>query len=248
MPRSSKRFLVVLATVLLCAFPLYAQDQSTNASFSSETKEVIPLNVLVGQSKLITFATPIERFSVSNPEIAEAVLVSGGQIVVNGKAFGQVNFISWEKGTGRFLVFDVYVRTNLSLIDSQIHALFPKDDIRLSQANGSVVISGTVSDPKIAAQTDAVVQAAGFKTVNLLESPVKDLKQVQLLVRVAEVNRSRMRDLGSSYAYQASPGVGGFANGGGPANASNVANGILGSTFSGLNLLVLGGKMTTIVR
>src|SRR5438093_795587 len=109
--RSSNRFLVVLATVLLCGFPLYAQE-STNASFS-ETKEVIPVNVLVGQSKLITFTTAIERFSVSNPDIAEAVLVGANQVVVNGKAFGQINFIAWEKGTGRFIVFDVYVRTNL---------------------------------------------------------------------------------------------------------------------------------------
>ena len=60
--------------------------------------------------KLITFNQSIERFSVSNPDIAEAVLVSGNQVIVNGKAFGQINFIAWEKGTDRFLVFDVYVR------------------------------------------------------------------------------------------------------------------------------------------
>src|SRR6266540_4161149 len=247
--RSSIRyFIVVLGTILLCAVPLFAQEQTTNASFATGTKEAIPVNVLVGQSRVITFDNAIERFSVSNPEIAEAVLISSNQVIVNGKAFGQINFVAWEKGSGRFMVFDVYVRTNLSLIDSQIRALFPKDDIRLSQANGSVVMSGTVSDPRIAAQTQAVVEAAGFKVVNLLESPVKDLRQVQLLVRVAEVNRSRIRDLGSSYAYQASPGVGGFANGGGPGNVSSVADGILGSTFSGLNLLVLGGNMTTMIR
>src|SRR6476646_9763634 len=168
-PRSYIRFVAFFATVLLCSFPSFAQDQSTNAVFG--TKEVIPINVLVGQSRLITFDHPIERFSVSNPDIAEAVLVAGNQVVVNGKAFGQINFIAWEKGSNRFLVFDVYVRTNLSLIDSQIHALFPKDDIRLSQANGSVVLSGTVHDPKVAQQADAVIQAAGFKTVNMLESP-----------------------------------------------------------------------------
>src|SRR6266481_3899816 len=230
-PRSSIRsFSLAIGTILFCAFPIcaMAQDQITNASFSANAKEAIPVNVLVGQSRVISFDSAIERFSVSNPDIAEAVLVTGNQVVVNGKAFGQINFIAWEKGTARFIVFDVYVRTNLSLIDSQIRALFPKDDIRLSQANGSVVISGTVSDPRIAAQTQAVVEAAGFKAVNLLESPVKDLKQVQLLVRVAEVNRSRIRELGSSYAYQATPGVGGFASGGGPGDISNIAGGILG--------------------
>jgi len=245
--RYSTRFPVVLAMVLFCAIPLCAQDQATNASFS-DNKEVIPINVLVGQSKLITFGSPIERFSVSNPDIAEAVLVGSNQVVVNGKAFGQINFISWEKGTGRFLVFDVYVRTNLSLIDSQIRALFPKDDIRLSQANGSVVLSGSVSDPKIAIQADSVVQAAGFKTVNLLESPVKNSSQVQLMVRVAEVNRSKMRELGSSYAYQGSPGSGGFANGGGPGILSNATNGVLTSAFSGLNLFLLGGNTMAMIK
>ena len=247
MPRYSIRFFVVLATVLLFALPLCAQDQGTNASFS-ENKDVIPVNVLVGQSRLITFNTPIERFSVSNPEIAEAVLVGGNQVVVNGKAFGQINFIAWEKGTGRFLVFDVYVRTNLSLIDSQIRALFPKEDIRLSQANGSVVLSGIVSDPKIALQSESVVQAAGFKTVNLLESPVKNQSQVQLQVRVAEVNRNKMRELGTSYFYQSSPGSGAYASGGGPATLSEVTDGVLKGVFGGLNLMVLGGNTATFIR
>src|SRR6059036_72007 len=136
---------LVLATVSVAS----GQETAYNASFA-KAKEPVAVNVLVGQSRLISFDRPIERFSVSNPEIAEAVLVSGNQVVVNGKAFGQINFIAWEKGTARFLVFDVYVRTNLALIDSQIRVLFPKSDIRLSQANGSVVMSGSVSEKSIA--------------------------------------------------------------------------------------------------
>ncbi len=246
-PRSN-RLLALIAIVVCSAIQLNAQDQSTSVVFG--TKDVIPVNVLVGQSKLITFNQSIERFSVSNPDIAEAVLVAGNQVIVNGKAFGQINFIAWEKGTDRFLVFDVYVRTNLSLIDSQVHALFPKDDIRLSQANGSVVISGSVSDPGIATQVDAVVQAAGFKTVNLLQSPVKNATQVQLMVRVAEVNRTRMREIGTSYGYQGSPGVGGYMNsGGGPSSLEKVAGGVLTGTIgSSLNLFVMGGNSLSFIR
>jgi pilus assembly protein CpaC len=227
----------------------HGQETTYNASFAN-AKEPIAVNVLVGQSRLITFDRPLERFSVSNPDIAEAVLVSGNQVVVNGKAFGQINLIAWERNSSHFIVFDVYVRTNLSLIDSQIRALFPKDDIRLSQANGSVVISGTVKDPRTAANTEAVIQAAGFKTVNLLESPVKDQTQVQLQVRVAEVNRSRIRDLGTSYAYQGRPGVGGYLNSGnGPSGLGDVTGGILsGSLASSLNLFVMGGNTLSMLR
>jgi pilus assembly protein CpaC len=247
-PRKSLIFVAIVATFLFSAFPLFAQDQSTNAVFG--TKEVIPVNVLVGQSKLITFDHSIERFSVSNPEIAEAVLVAGNQVVVNGKAFGQINFIAWEKSSTRFLVFDVYVRTNLSLIDSQVHALFPKDDIRLSQANGSVVLSGTVSTPAIAAQAEAVVQAAGFKTVNLLQSPVQSATQVQLMVRVAEVSRNRMRELGTSYGYQSSPGTGGYLNSGqGPSTLGDVTGGVLqGTIANSLNLFLMGGNTLAMIR
>src|ERR687885_3000750 len=167
-----------------------AQEISYKASFDNN-KESIAVNVLVGQSRVINFDKPIGRFSVSNPDIAEAVLVAPDQVLVNGKAFGQVNFIAWEKEKSQFLVFDVFVRANLSLIDSQIHALFPKDDIRLSQANGSVVLSGNVANPITATQVEKVVQAAGFQTVNMLGSPVKGIAHVQLQVRVAEVSRSR---------------------------------------------------------
>ena len=196
------------------AMSVSAQETSYDASFSSASKDSIPINVLVGQSRVINFDRSIGRFSISNPEVAEAVMVSPTQVLVNGKTFGQVNFIAWDKGDQKFIVFDVFVRANLSLIDSQIRALFPRDDIRLSQANGSVVLSGTVGQPQSAQQADAVVQAAGFKTVNMLQSPVTDATQVQLQVRVAEVSRSKLKEWGSSYASLNSTSV--FAQGGGP--------------------------------
>jgi pilus assembly protein CpaC len=170
----TRRASLILASlvIVLSSSVTHAQESSYKASFK-QNKEAIPVNVLVGQSRVINFDRPVGRFSVSNPEIAEAVLVTPDQVLVNGKGFGQVNFIAWEQTGGEYLVFDVYVRANLSLIDSQMRALFPKDDIRLSQANGSVVMSGSVSDPKIAAQAQSVVEAAGFKSVNMLASPVK---------------------------------------------------------------------------
>ncbi|HEX3253951.1 MAG TPA: pilus assembly protein N-terminal domain-containing protein [Pyrinomonadaceae bacterium] len=222
-----------------------AQESTYDASFSSATKEGIPINVLVGQSRVINFDRPIGRFSISNPEIAEAVMVSPNQVLVNGKAFGQVNFIAWEKSDQKFIVFDVFVRANLSLIDSQIRALFPRDDIRLSQANGSVVLSGTVSQPQAAQQADAVVQAAGFKTVNMLQSPVTDATQVQLQVRVAEVSRQKLKDFGTSLASVNSTSV--FTQGGGPATMKEQNGAGILSEFAGsaLNLFLFNTGLNT---
>jgi len=246
----TRRVSLTLASlvILLISSVTHAQETSYQASFK-QNKEAVAVNVLVGQSRVINFDRPVGRFSVSNPEIAEAVLVTPNQVLVNGKGFGQVNFIAWEQAGGDYLVFDVYVRANLSLIDSQMRALFPKDDIRLSQANGSVVMSGNVSDPKIAAQAQSVVEAAGFKSVNMLASPVKNMTQVQLQVRVAEVARNRASDLGLSYAYQGgSSGV--YANSGnGPSGLGSVTNGVLnGSLSSALNLFVMAGNTMSMIR
>ena len=228
---------------------VFAQETTYDASFNSTVKEAIPINVLVGQSRVINFDRPIGRFSISNPEIAEAVMVRPDQVLVNGKAFGQVNFIAWEKSDSKFIVFDVFVRANLSLIDSQIRALFPKDDIRLSQANGSVVLSGTVGDPQTVTQADSIVQAAGFKTVNMLASPVKNASQIQLQIRVAEVSRNKLRELGSSFAYQGSPGAGGFISGGGPGSLTEVSNGLMQGAFtSAMNVFLMGGNTAQMIR
>jgi len=240
---------VVITLGLGVVSAIYAQETTYDASFNSNVKEAIPINVLVGQSRVINFDRPIGRFSISNPEIAEAVMVRPDQVLVNGKAFGQVNFIAWEKSDSKFIVFDVFVRANLSLIDSQIRALFPRDDIRLSQANGSVVLSGTVTDLATVTQADSVVQAAGFKTVNMLASPVKNASQIQLQIRVAEVSRNKLRELGSTWDYQGSPGAGGFVSGGGPGALSAVTNGLMQSTFaSALNVFLMGGNASTMIR
>ena len=256
----TRRVSLILASliILIAKTVIYAQGNSYKASFS-ENKEAIAVNVLVGQSRVINFDRPVGRFSVSNPEIAEAVLVTPDQVLVNGKAFGQVNFIAWEQGGGEFLTFDVYVRANLSLIDSQIRALFPKDDIRLSQANGSVVISGSVANASTAAQVQSVVEAAGFKSVNMLSSPAKGITQVQLQVRVAEVSKNRAKELGTSFTYQGAPGTGGYANSGsGPSGlAFPIAQprpycpecGVIGGPLTpALNMLIMGGNTLAMLR
>ncbi len=251
-PISRRVSLLLAALITIFANSIVsAQETSYKASFG-QTKEAIAVNVLVGQSRVINFDRPVGRFSVSNPEIAEAVLVTPDQVLVNGKAFGQVNFIAWEQSGGQFLVFDVFVRANLSLLDSQIRALFPKDDIRLSQANGSVVISGSVSNAATSAQVQSVIEAANFKVVNMLTSPVSAATQVQLQVRVAEVNRNKLRDYGTSFTALPRGGTGGYVNsGGGPSVLDGATtSGITGAALDmivqpALNLFVFNRQINT---
>ncbi|HEX7956079.1 MAG TPA: pilus assembly protein N-terminal domain-containing protein, partial [Pyrinomonadaceae bacterium] len=81
---------VLVGVLSVCAPGARAQAQASQnfvpASFEKAAAEPVQINVLVGQSRVINFDRPIGRFSVSNPEVAEAVLVAPDQVLVNGKA------------------------------------------------------------------------------------------------------------------------------------------------------------------
>ncbi len=244
------RIFVPFLSVLAFSQRTHAEDFHVQAAFAQPQQEAITMNVLVGQSRIIHFDRPIGRLSISSSEVGEAVVVAADQVVVNGKAFGQVNIIVWEKNGERSLVFDIYVRANLALLDALIKSLFPKDDIRLSQANGSVILSGTVDDPKKIAMAESTVQTAGFKTVNMLRGPFRNATQVQLQVRVAGVNRNRMKEFGTSFAYQSGPGTGGYTNSGsGPSSVGKIEDGnIFGTVSSALNLFLMGNNAMSFIR
>jgi pilus assembly protein CpaC len=242
--------LLAALVVLAMLQPARADDFFVRASFGDSQRDAVAINVLIGQSRVIRFDQPIGRFSVSNPEVAEPVLVAPDQVLVNGKAVGQVNFIAWDQGGERSVVFDVAVRINLTLVEGMIKQIFPQEQIQLSQANGAVIMSGVVTDARRAAQAEAAVQAAGLKTVNLIQGPISQVPQVQLQVRVAEVNRNRARELGTAYAYQSRPGAGGFLNSGmGPATVTRIEDGVISGVInSTVNLLFTSDNLTAFLR
>ncbi|MFN0086337.1 MAG: type II and III secretion system protein family protein [Blastocatellia bacterium] len=241
----------VLVASAAAAIVAQAQAQQTviRVSFLFPEREPVPVNVLTGQSCLVIFDQSIGRLAVSNTESAEAVIVAPNQMMINGKASGRARFTTWAKDGDRFVFFDVDVRANLAQIDSQVRALFPKEDIRLSQANGSVVISGNV-DSKVATQVEEVIKAAGFKSVNLLTQPIQAIQQVQLQLRLAEVSRNRLQELGFSPAVSTGPGQGGYMNtGGGPYTLDRVTDGsMFGTVASSLNLFIMTNNVYGFLR
>jgi len=108
------------------------------------------------------------------------------------------------------------------------------------------VISGSVKDANTAAQVQSVIEAANFKVVNMLTSPVTGATQVQLEVRVAEVNRNRLRDYGTSFLQNGQ--TGGYTNsGGGP---STIGDTVVGSATAimnpALNVLLFNRSLNTL--
>src|SRR6266852_2418426 len=64
--------------------------------------------IVTGRGELLQFERDIERVAISEPKIADAIVVSPREIMVNGKSAGKASLVVWDGGSAptRFFVFD----------------------------------------------------------------------------------------------------------------------------------------------
>ena len=99
-PHSALRCLMLALALSLLGLSAQAQDRtSLKASFTNtnDPNQPVKIDVLVGQSRVIDFDEPIERVSVSDPKVVEAIPITPKQVLINGLTFGQVNLVVWSK-------------------------------------------------------------------------------------------------------------------------------------------------------
>jgi pilus assembly protein CpaC len=180
--------LALALTVL--AGPVSAQQVMTQA-----TRVV---SVARGTSALITTVAPAERVALGDPSIADAIVMSPNEILVNGQQVGTTSLLVWDRA-GRVSMFTLEVTPDISGLERQIRSLFPDLPVRLSSAGEAVVVSGEVRDALAARRILEIVRASGARVINNMAAP--SALQVLLHVRIAEVNRTAIQALGSDLFF-----------------------------------------------
>ena len=160
---------------------------------------VARIRLTAGRSTVLTTDFDITRIAVTNPAIADAVVVQPREILVDGKGSGTVSLIIW--GAGRREQYDVVVEQEVGNLQQQLQVLFPGEDIRVNATEDAIILSGQVSSNTTMLRAGEIAQAtaASARVINMLQLPGgAESQQVILQVRFAEVNRRAMRELGVS--------------------------------------------------
>ena len=110
--------------------------------------DIPQLIVIDSKSIIINIAEPIERVSVTSTEIADALVISPQQVMINGKKPGMVTLILWDQ-MGRSTSYDLVVQVDTSLLQSYLEKQFPTETINVTPANDAVVLSGNASEPSV---------------------------------------------------------------------------------------------------
>jgi len=163
--------------------------------------EAFPVKLLVGRSTIVDVGTAIARVSLTSADVADAVVTSSSQLLVNGKTPGTISMYVWER-TGGLRRYEVEVQRDLAVLNDQIKRLFPGESIEAQSSGHGIVLSGLVNSKETFDK--AAIVAGGFvekadAIVNMLKIQESNASnQVLLRVRFAEVTRSAVTDLGAT--------------------------------------------------
>jgi pilus assembly protein CpaC len=179
------------------AAPMPAQTPAAQAPANQgqESSEPQTLHLLVGRSLVITSPARIKRVSLADPEIAEAIVVSPTQVLVNGKKPGGVSLLLWDE-TDQSQAFEVSVDIDVLGLSQKIHEVFPAENVHIDTSKDVVIITGKISSAVVADKILEVVKGAAPKVTSMMEVPAIPTGEILLQVRFAEVDRTALTQFG----------------------------------------------------
>ena len=171
---------------------------------SSATPGASPLRVMAGKSLLIKTQERLKRVSVTDPTVADALVVTPTQILVNGLAPGEVSLLIWDEAE-RSQSFDLRVDVDITAAAEEMHRLFPDERINVSPSRSAIVLSGHVTTEEMAKHAGALASAYSKNVVNVLTFGPVGADEILLEVKFAEVDRTAVTQLGANLFM---PGLG----------------------------------------
>jgi len=179
--------------------PAPTSTQTTTLSPQSQQPAgSAPLRVMVGKSLLINTTERLRRISVTDPTIAFAQPITPTQILVHGKAPGEISLLIWDE-LERSRSFDLRVDVDVSACADEEHRVFPEEQITVTPSRAAIVLSGHVSTEDVAKRAGELATAYSPKVVNVLTFGPVGAQEVLLQVKFAEVDRTALTQLGVNF-------------------------------------------------
>ncbi|HVG83793.1 MAG TPA: pilus assembly protein N-terminal domain-containing protein, partial [Vicinamibacterales bacterium] len=101
------------------------------------------VTLTAGRSTVLLTDFDITRIAVTNPAVADAVVVKPREVLVDGKGAGTVSLIVWGTDTRKH--YDVVVDSGVSILQQNFQQLFPGEKINVAVNDDAVILSGEVS-------------------------------------------------------------------------------------------------------
>lgn len=195
----TRKFKLKLLAAALGAVPMVAMPASTGYAqqVAKPSQEIV---LSIGKGELVTLPGTMADVFVANDAIADVQVKSQRQLYVFGKSGGETTiYASNERGDVIFSA-NIRVGSNIGSIDQMLAMAMPDAKVSVSTMGANtVLLTGTVGAPEDAAEAERLVQAFLGDEANVISrlrtaTPL----QVNLQVKIAEVSRSLLREIGGN--------------------------------------------------
>ena len=195
-------FLRTLGLFALLVLRSAAQDPVT----------VRDMALVQGRGELLQFGRDVARVVIAEPKIADAIIVSPRDVMVNGKGPGHTTLVVWENESApvRYDITVVGDTTERDALYKSLVAEFknslPNAKLEFSGNAENMVLTG---DSSIEESTRAAAIASTYSkhVTNLIHVP--DRQEILLQVKFASVDRTALSQFGFNVFSNNTTGIGG---------------------------------------
>lgn len=208
-----------LAATLTVAASLSVGASATSLTQKDGASVLSPsqgsLSIEVNKGTLIRLDRPAAEVFIANPDIADVQVKSNRVIYIFGQAQGETSFYALDKDDQTIFSSNVSVTRNLSALRTAYDRMLPGAPVRAMMMGQLVVLEGNVGSPAEAAMAEQLARDVlstdrVMNGINVLQPT-----QVNLRVRIAEVSRTVLKQLGVNWeGFYTGSNIGfGIANG-----------------------------------
>lgn len=185
------------STLFFLASASFALAQDNASVISTGSEELL---IETNQGLLIKLDRAADNIFIANPDIADVQVKSARMIYVFGKATGETSLYALDAKERVIYSAKIRISPNLSRVAEGIKSLIPNASIRLESINGLVAITGFAQTPLEAETAQRLVrQAVGKDTDIINQIEIATPIQVNLHVKIAEVGKGVLKELGFNW-------------------------------------------------
>jgi pilus assembly protein CpaC len=168
------------------------------------------LAIQLNKGTLLRLKRPAKQVFVANPEIADVSVKSETIIYVFGKDQGETTIYALDENDQTIFSSDIFVVQNLAPLQSALKKMLPDSYVSAALLGNMVVLEGNVASPDKAAMAERLARSLAGTEDIINNIAVQQPTQVNLRVRIAEVSRSVLKQIGFNWQVTGATGDFGF--------------------------------------
>ncbi|MCF6320257.1 MAG: type II and III secretion system protein family protein [Rhizobiaceae bacterium] len=254
MNRSNRALKLFAVMAFALGMPLFASIVLENSSAFASGNLIKAdgrkdIKVVIGKPKTFRSDLSFEEIVVGDPAIADVQPLTDRSFYLLGSKLGTTRVALFDKDRNLVGSMDVEVTLDARQLGKSIKKNVPRSQIKVTTANGRILLSGTAKDSVSAKRAEQIASQFSPDQDVINSVSISSSQQVQLQVRFIEASRDARRKLGvrvGSLAKSGSPNNWGLNSNSG-INIGEIIGNFIGKGMS-VDLLIDAMEKRGIVR